>query len=258
MSGQWGFCSGSGHADLFVNGAFIMDGDAPHMIPGRGPGLALRRPARARADGPRQLGRRRVARHREPRRRRLGRRRARRTRHVAAVRAGPPRRPPVALPLLHTRRNHARRVPARRRPPGTRRARAVRSTRIRPSSPTAIAHDGDLQVALARSEGGLQSARSFVIDTLGALWDTARAGDVPGDAQRVRFLLATQQAMPAAIEAVDTAYGFGGAAALHADHPLQRCFRDIHAAAQHIYFSPASAKRYAMSRLRIDQPGHWF
>ncbi|MBA3655120.1 MAG: hydroxylase, partial [Actinobacteria bacterium] len=29
------------------------------------------------------------------------------------------------------------------------------------------------------------------------------------------------------------------------DNALQRCFRDLHAASQHVYFSPGSWKRYA-------------
>ena len=36
--------------------------------------------------------------------------------------------------------------------------------------------------------------------------------------------------------------------------PLQRCFRDLHVANQHIYFSPAALERYAKTRLEIAQP----
>ncbi|WP_439386542.1 hypothetical protein [Amycolatopsis lexingtonensis] len=72
------------------------------------------------------------------------------------------------------------------------------------------------------------------------MWETACAGDVPDAARRGQFLLATQQAMRAALGAVDTASGFAGAGALHADQPIQRCLRDLHAASQHIYFSTAA------------------
>ena len=97
-----------------------------------------------------------------------------------------------------------------------------------------------------------------MFDALGALWDTAAAGDLPGVDQRARFLLANQQAMRAAVDAVDTAFGLAGAGALHAGNPLGRCFRDIHAAAAHIYFGAAASKRYAKTRLGIDQPTFWF
>ncbi len=47
-----------------------------------------------------------------------------------------------------------------------------------------------------------------------------------------------------------------GAGAVHATHPLQRCFRDLHTANQHVYFSPAAMKRYAGTRFGIAQPTH--
>ncbi|HEX4704715.1 MAG TPA: acyl-CoA dehydrogenase family protein [Pseudonocardiaceae bacterium] len=130
-------------------------------------------------------------------------------------------------------------------------------TKIRPPSTDPIAMDGDVQMALTRAEGGLQSALAFVHDTVGALWDTACLGDVPDLERRARFLLATQQAMRASVEAVDTAFSFAGASALHSSHPMQRCFRDIHAADQHVYFATAAAKRYAKTRFGIDQPTFW-
>ena len=45
-----------------------------------------------------------------------------------------------------------------------------------------------------------------------------------------------------------------GAEAVFAGHPLQRCFRDIHTAGQHILFSPGRGQAYAKVRLGIDQP----
>jgi len=130
--------------------------------------------------------------------------------------------------------------------------------KVRPPSPLPIAEDGDLQTSLARAEGGLRAARAFVFDTLGSLWDRARGGDVPSVALRADFLLATQQAMWAAKTAVDTAFSFAGAGALRLDHPVQRCFRDLHAATQHMFYTPVSAKRYARARLGLSQETEWF
>jgi hypothetical protein len=86
----------------------------------------------------------------------------------------------------------------------------------------AIADDGDLQTALTRAEGGLQVARALVFDTIGAMWDSARAGDVPTVEQRARFLLAAQEAMRTSIESVDTVVGFAGIGAIAAqEHRLR-------------------------------------
>ena len=71
-----------------------------------------------------------------------------------------------------------------------------------------------------------------------------------------RFQLAAQQAMRAARQAVDTTFDLTGASAVHATHPLQRCFRDLHTANQHVYFSPAALKRYANTHFGITQPSY--
>ena len=258
LDGRWSFASGCLHADLFFGGALVMDGPAPRVLPDRGPDMRLAVfPA---ADGAvienwDVVGLRGTGSH-----------------DIAAV--------GVRVPEEHTMAAFFE--PARHDGPlwrfpfftlaGTflvsfplgvaRRAldefASLARTKIRGLGPGSIAEDGDVQVALAHAEGDLQSARAFVFDALGALWDTALAGDVPTDGQRARFLLANQQAMRAAVAAVDTVFGLTGARALRVDSPIGRCFRDIHAAAQHIYFAPLASKRYAKTRLDIDQPTFWF
>jgi hypothetical protein len=67
-------------------------------------------------------------------------------------------------------------------------------------------------------------------------------------AQLGRITLAGQQAMHAAITAVDIAFGYAGAGSVYAGHPLERCFRDIHTANQHIAFSGEAFSAYARAR----------
>jgi len=135
---------------------------------------------------------------------------------------------------------------------------ALARTKTRATATTPIAHEDDAQVALTAAEGDLQSARSFVFDTLGDLWTTACRGDTPDVEARARFLLSTLQAMRAARNAVNTAYTLAGATAVYTDHPLQRCFRDLHVAAQHVGFSPTAIKRYAKTRFELEVPTHLF
>jgi hypothetical protein len=54
--------------------------------------------------------------------------------------------------------------------------------------------------------------------------------------------------------AVDVAFQRAGGGALYETSPLQRCFRDIHAAGQHIVFSLETWKRIGKSLLGIEQP----
>jgi indole-3-acetate monooxygenase len=131
---------------------------------------------------------------------------------------------------------------------------AVAETKSRPGESEPLARDATIQVAFARAEGALQGAHAFVLDAIGSIWDTACAGDVPSIDQRATLQLAAQQAMRAAIEAVDMSFSAVGGGAIHSAHPLQRCFRDLHAGAQHAYFSPATLKRYAKVRFGHDYP----
>ena len=79
-------------------------------------------------------------------------------------------------------------------------------------------------------------------------------GDEPDLAQRALVLLAANQAVRAGTEAVDRVFRLASADAVYPHHPLQRCFRDIHTADQHILFSAGRAQAYAKVRLGIDRP----
>jgi alkylation response protein AidB-like acyl-CoA dehydrogenase len=131
---------------------------------------------------------------------------------------------------------------------------AVAGANVRGPAMETIASDAVAQVALARAEAGLQAARSFVVDAVGDLWATAGGGDPPSLHQRARVLLAIQQAMLAATDSVDSVFRLAGARTVYAEHPLQRCFRDLHTAAQHAFFHTDGLRRFAKLRLRLDQP----
>ncbi|HEV2068957.1 MAG TPA: hypothetical protein VGR26_04095 [Acidimicrobiales bacterium] len=105
-----------------------------------------------------------------------------------------------------------------------------------------------MQFDVGRAEAALQSAKTFVHRTLGDAWSTIEPG-APATAEQLgRITLAGQQAMHAAITAVDIAFGYAGAGAVYAGHPLERCFRDIHTANQHIAFNGEAFSAYARGR----------
>jgi alkylation response protein AidB-like acyl-CoA dehydrogenase len=93
-----------------------------------------------------------------------------------------------------------------------------------------------------------------VHESIECIWATATEGDEPTITQRATLQLAANEAMRAALEAVDTAFGLVGASAIRSTHPLQRCFRDGHTIAQHAYFSPAALQRFATEQLDLAQP----
>jgi indole-3-acetate monooxygenase len=131
---------------------------------------------------------------------------------------------------------------------------ALAARKVRGPAAQSIGHDAAAQVELCRAEGTLAAARSFLFDVIGSVWDTACRGDEPSLDQRALVLLAANQAVRAGTEAVDRVFRLAGADAVFASHPLQRCFRDIHAAGQHILFSGSRDQAFARVRLGLDQP----
>ncbi len=108
------------------------------------------------------------------------------------------------------------------------------------------------QVDVAKAEAALGSARAFLIDEIGKTWDAVLAGREVSLEQRARMRLASANAGARCVEAVDLAYHAGGGTSVYAKSPLQRCFRDIHTASQHIMVAPRTYELFG--RLRLGAP----
>lgn len=253
LDGRWTFSSGCRHADWFFNGAFPFDGDSPRMIAGRGadwrlvavPASAVEIIDNWDVAGLKGTGSHDIA---------VAAQRVAEEHTVAAFfeparHEGPLYRFPfftlvgvlfAGFPLGVARRALDEFTD-------------LAKVKTRMGTFTTMANEDDVQLELARSEGRLQAARSFVFDVLDDLWTTALGGDVPTLEQRYRLQLANQEAMSASLGAVDTAFRLAGASAVYSHHQLQRCFRDIHTGCQHIYWAPAASKRWAKARFGLDQ-----
>lgn len=97
-----------------------------------------------------------------------------------------------------------------------------------------------VQSEVARAVASVAAARALVFETVDRAWATAQAGDgVPVD-ERTRLRLAATHATRACAEAVDRMYDAGGGSSIYATSPLQRRFRDVHAATQHAMVAPAT------------------
>jgi len=97
-----------------------------------------------------------------------------------------------------------------------------------------------IQAEVARAEATLGAARAFLAETVGGAWERAQAAGAIEIRERARLRLAATHATLASACAVDLAYGAGGGTAVYAASPLQRCFRDIHVATQHVMVAPAT------------------
>lgn len=101
-----------------------------------------------------------------------------------------------------------------------------------------LALRGPTQDQLARGEAEQRSARAFLLETVEETCDSIAAGNAVSGEQRALLRLAATNATHSSARAVDIAYSLGGGASIYEDSPLQRQFRDIHVATQHIGTSP--------------------
>ncbi len=254
LNGRWPFSSGCRHASWLQTGMFVMDGPRPRMLPGGAPDWRfafIPRDAVEVLDTWDSMGLRGTGSHdivvadaRVP------------EEHTAAPFFQPARHdgPLWRLPFFTLAAVFLVGFPLGVGRRALDEFTTMARTKTRAGATEPMAHEADVQVDLARAEALLRSARAFVFDAVGEIWAAVQDGSQPTLAQRAHTLLAIQQAMRAGVQAVDLVFAHGGAGTVYAHHPLQRCFRDIHTARQHVFFSDDALKRYAKVCLDIEQP----
>ncbi|HUD86148.1 MAG TPA: acyl-CoA dehydrogenase family protein [Xanthobacteraceae bacterium] len=110
------------------------------------------------------------------------------------------------------------------------------------------------QAAIGRAEALLRSARAFMVEAARDIWDIVAAGDMPTLRQRATARLAAAQSASASAQAVDLLHDAAGGTAIYEHNLLERCFRDVHAATQHIGISSANFELSGRVLLGLD-PG---
>jgi alkylation response protein AidB-like acyl-CoA dehydrogenase len=99
---------------------------------------------------------------------------------------------------------------------------------------TLLSEKAVAQVDMARAEALLRAARAYLFDEVTRLWECAQAGGRMSLEERAAVRLASTHATECAIDAVTLARRLVGGAALFEGNHLERCFRDINAAGQHL------------------------
>ena len=113
-----------------------------------------------------------------------------------------------------------------------------------------------VQADVARAEVLLGAARSYLLTTLGELWEEVASGAGASVHQRSMVRLAGTFAAQASAEAVDLMVNAAGGTALFETNPLERCFRDVHACKQHIATSTSNYEMGGRVLLGLE-PGPW-
>ena len=111
---------------------------------------------------------------------------------------------------------------------------ALAVAKKRVGSTSSIAERGHTQMEVAQAEATLRSARAFFYNEMAKVWVMSVAGQEASVADRRDLRLATTHAVQAAVRVVDAMYTLAGGSSVYETSRLQRQFRDIHVATQHI------------------------
>lgn len=103
-----------------------------------------------------------------------------------------------------------------------------------------LADRGYVQIQVAEAEAAERSARAFLVTTVAETYEEAERDGEISVKQRALLRLAACHAVTAAKRAVDAMYDAGGGTSIYKTSPLQRCFRDVHTASQHLMVSSST------------------
>jgi alkylation response protein AidB-like acyl-CoA dehydrogenase len=102
------------------------------------------------------------------------------------------------------------------------------------TSPTLLRDRPFVQTRVAEAEAILSAARAYLIDAVGSVWEAVCAGVPDPGREILQARLAITHGMHEAVRAVDLLFHAAGTNAVYRKYPLERYFRDVHTAVQHV------------------------
>ena len=102
-----------------------------------------------------------------------------------------------------------------------------------------LAQRATVQSQVAEAEAMLRAARAFVLDEARAAWEAAQRGALDTE-RRLGLRLAATHATRTAAAVTSAMYEAGGGSSIYDTNPLQRYFRDVHVATQHMLTAPST------------------
>jgi alkylation response protein AidB-like acyl-CoA dehydrogenase len=107
---------------------------------------------------------------------------------------------------------------------------------------------------LARAEALVRSARTYWYENVEAVWDTAVHRNTPSLEERTAVRLASLTVAENCLAAADLVHRLAGTSAVFQSSPLERCWRDVHTAAQHFQVQEGRWETAGRALLGLD-PG---
>lgn len=128
----------------------------------------------------------------------------------------------------------------------------VAGAKVPTMSSRKLAERAAIQSAVAEAEATLRSARAFLFEAIDDAWEAAtKEGQI--DLERRAFLrVAATHATRSSAAAVDRMYEAGGGSSIYKTSPLQRRFRDVHTATQHMMVAPPTLELAGRVMLGVE------
>ncbi|SVB67457.1 uncharacterized protein METZ01_LOCUS220311 [marine metagenome] len=95
----------------------------------------------------------------------------------------------------------------------------------------------------------LRSMKALTKDVFGKSWEVAKSGGILSEKEQSRIRAVGSRVTRESLQIVTAAFQIAGGTALHVDNPLQQCFRDMYAAAQHFMVSPVHIESYGAAAI---------
>jgi alkylation response protein AidB-like acyl-CoA dehydrogenase len=103
-----------------------------------------------------------------------------------------------------------------------------------------LAARSDAQSQVARATASVRAARAGLLEAVAQAFDAAVATGEVGVENRAALRSGASHAMGASAAAVDAMWALAGGSAIYERTPLERRFRDVHAATQHMLVGPGT------------------
>ena len=117
-----------------------------------------------------------------------------------------------------------------------------------------VAHRPVFQRALAEGDLKLRAARALNVEVLDEAWQEVTGGRTPGPELQARLRAVATYTTDVAAEVTATCFRYCGGEALFQNNVVQRCLRDINAAAQHQMVSDTAYENLGQFMLNLPEP----
>ena len=119
-------------------------------------------------------------------------------------------------------------------------ARALAMTKTSVLAASTLATQHTTHERVGRAEALLRSGRAFLYESVRTLPYSPTWAEALNDDLRASIRLASAHAAQSAAEAVDLMFNAAGTTSIYTRSRLERCFRDVHVATQHVAVAPSN------------------